>query len=263
MNYSAREASLLLNQEKSVIKVLTYNIHKGFSTTNSRFVLHQIKEAISIIHPHIVFLQEIQGEHVTHESYIENWPKKPQFEFLAEETWPHVAYGKNAIYELGHHGNAILSKFPIIAWENIDVSLQRNASRSLLHGVLKIPDSTMPVHVICIHLGLFKSERHRQLEVLCDRIESHVPHNEPLIIAGDFNDWQSNAQHYLETHLELKEAFKELTGKHARSFPVWSPTLKVDRIYYRGLDAIACKCFSRLPWRRLSDHAPLYAEFTI
>src|SRR5262245_56525891 len=101
---------MLLTQEHPIIRVLTYNIHKGFSTTNSRFVLHQIKEAIEVIHPHVVFLQEILGEHVSHEMEVENWPRKPQFEFLAQESWPHVAYGKNAIYEAGHHGNAILSK---------------------------------------------------------------------------------------------------------------------------------------------------------
>lgn len=249
--------------EPQLIKVLTYNIHKGFSSTNSRFVLHHIKEAIDGIHPHILFLQEIQGEHSRHEAWIDNWPPKPQFEFLAQENWPHVAYGKNAIYQAGHHGNAILSKFPIIVWENIDVSLQKNASRSLLHGILHIPSYEWPVHVICIHLGLFSRERKRQLQTLCDRIESHVPHHEPLIVAGDFNDWQSHAQHFLETHLNLREAFKQLTGKHARSFPVWGPALKVDRIYYRGLDVAACKCLNRLPWKRLSDHAPLYAELVL
>ncbi len=37
-----------------------------------------------------------------------------QFAFLADEIWPHFAYGKNAIYSAGHHGNAILSKHPIL-----------------------------------------------------------------------------------------------------------------------------------------------------
>lgn len=245
------------------IKILTYNIHKGFSTTRSRFVLHQIKEAIDAIHPDIVFLQEIQGEHTGYESTIHNWPKQTQCEFLATHLWPHVAYGKNAIYDIGHHGNAILSKFPFTSWENIDVSLQARASRSLLHGVLQLPNNPTPIHVICIHLGLFKTERAKQLKQLCDRIESHVPPNEPLIIAGDFNDWRRQAKHYLETHLSLREAFKELTGKHARSFPVWRPTLQVDRIYFRHVTILQCQRFNELPWRRLSDHAPLYAEFHI
>ena len=249
--------------ENNVLKIITYNIHKGFSTTSSRFVLHSIKEAIHEINPHIVFLQEIQGEHTRHEVTVKNWPKQSQFEFLGEQLWPYFAYGKNAIYEAGHHGNAILSKFPFITWENIDVSIHERASRSVLHGVLEIPGFTTPVHAICIHFGLFKLERDKQLDILCKRIESHVPAGEPLILAGDFNDWQSHARHFLETHLNLQEAFKVLTGKYARSFPVWGPALQVDRIYYRGLEALNCQRFTKLPWRKLSDHAPLYAELDL
>ncbi len=247
--------------DQEVIKILTYNIHKGFSAMVSRFVLHQIKEAIDTIHPHIVFLQEIQGQHKVYETKIENWPSQSQFEFLAAQLWPHFAYGKNAIYDQGHHGNAILSKFPFISWENIDVSEHTRASRSLLHGILNIPHVLSPIHVICIHLGLFRMERLRQLTTLCERIESHVPKDAPLIIAGDFNDWLAQAERFLETHLQLSEVFKELTGKHAKTFPAWRPTLAVDRIYYRGTKALSCKCLYKLPWRRLSDHAPLYAEF--
>lgn len=249
--------------ENGRLKILTYNIHKGFSTTNARFVLHQIKQSLEEIHPDIVFLQEIMGSHSTHENRIGNWPKQPQFEFLADQLWPHFAYGKNAIYEKGHHGNAILSKFPFIAWENIDVSWHEKASRSLLHGVLHLPNSHVPLHTVCIHFGLFTKERKEQLQILCERIDSHVPHGEPLIIAGDFNDWQGRAEDFLETYLNMQEAFKVLTGKHAKTFPVWRPTLEVDRVYFRNLELKLGERFNKPHWRRLSDHAPLYAEFTI
>lgn len=245
------------------LKVLTYNIHKGFSVGNARFILHQIKEALQTIQPDLIFLQEIQGEHIKRQSQIENWPEESQFEFLADELWPHYAYGKNAVYKKGHHGNAILSKYPIIAWENIDVSLHRRASRSLLHCTIQIPETQQRIHAICIHLGLFKLEREQQLTALCNRIESHVPHQEPLIVAGDFNDWRGHAERHLETDLGLEEVFKELTGNHAKSFPAWQPTLSVDRIYYRGFHAESCQHFHKEPWHRLSDHTPLYAELLL
>jgi endonuclease/exonuclease/phosphatase family metal-dependent hydrolase len=245
------------------LKILTYNIHKGFSSSNLRFVLHQIKSAIATVHPDLVFLQEIQGEHIKRGAKIHNWPTQTQFEFLADQLWPHYAYGKNAIYKSGHHGNAILSKFPFISWENIDVSIHKSASRSLLHGILAIPSLLQPIHVICIHLGLFKAERTQQLRTLCERISSHVPQHEPLIIAGDFNDWQNHAEQHLINDLGLQEIFKTLKGQPAKTFPVWSPTLAVDRIYYRGFTATACECFNQMPWRRLSDHAALYAEFVL
>ncbi len=247
----------------TTIKVLTYNIHKGFSVGKTRFVLHQIKEALEVINPDLVFLQEIQGEHHHHQKNIENWPEESQFQYIADQLWPHYAYGKNAIYKKGHHGNAILSKYPIIAWENIDVSLQRSASRSLLHGIIEIPETKQQIHAICIHLGLFKIEREQQLITLCNRIRAVIPQKDPLIIAGDFNDWRGHAEDHLEQDLNLREIFKVTTGRLARSFPAWQPTLAVDRIYFRGLKPELCKRFNKEPWRRLSDHLPLYAEFSI
>jgi endonuclease/exonuclease/phosphatase family metal-dependent hydrolase len=244
------------------LKVLTYNIHKGFAPRKVRFVLHQIKDALASIHPDLIFLQEIQGEHIKHEKIIENWPDESQFEFLADELWPHYAYAKNAIYKKGHHGNAILSKYPIVAWENIDVSLHRRASRSLLHATIQLPNNQL-LHAICTHLGLFKIEREKQLVTLCNRIEAHVPHVEPLIVAGDFNDWRGHAEDHMEIDLGLEEVFKTMTGHHAKSFPAKRPTLQVDRIYFRKLNAELCTLLNKEPWKDLSDHLPLYAEFSI
>lgn len=245
------------------LKILTYNIHKGFNFSNSRFILHQIKEMLFHVDPDIVFLQEIHGKQERHEVKISEWPKESQFEFLAEEVWPHYAYGKNAIYKRGHHGNAILSKYPFRFWENIDVSIQKRASRSLLHGVIGLPNSQEVLHVICVHLGLLRFERDKQINILCDRIRNTVPQNKPLVIAGDFNDWRSHIQSQLEIALGMEEIFKTLRGSYARSFPAWQPTLAVDRIYFRGIKPELCKRFNQYPWRNLSDHLPLYAEFSI
>lgn len=247
----------------SHFKVLTYNIHKGFSASNWYFILHGIKDALREVNADVLFLQEIQGEHNRHSVKLDNWPDNSQFEFLADEIWQHHAYGKNAIYNKGHHGNAILSKYNFIHWDNIDVSLMKTASRSLLHGTLNIPHIASKLHVICVHLGLFEHERERQLKQLIKRINSHVPHDEPLIIAGDFNDWRGRAERYLSSVLGVSEVFKDQHGKHARTFPAWMPILPMDRIYSRGLKVVDCHPLSGQPWRRLSDHLPLLSEFEL
>ena len=244
-------------------KVLTYNIHKGFSTGNFRFVLHQIREAIETADVDLVFLQEIQGEHQKKKLRVNDWPSLSQFEFLADKMWPHYAYGKNAVYYSGHHGNAILSKYPIVHWENINVSSSKRASRSLLHAVISVPGSKEYLHVFCIHLDLRAYERRRQLQVLSRRIESHVPAECPLIIAGDFNDWLGQAEKSISKRLGLSEVFKTMTGEHAKTFPVWWPVLPVDRIYFRQLTPESCGILDSKTWRKLSDHAALHAEFNL
>ncbi|MGR9037400.1 MAG: endonuclease/exonuclease/phosphatase family protein, partial [Gammaproteobacteria bacterium] len=194
------------------LRVLTYNIHKGFNPGNRRFVLHQIREALAEANADLLFLQEMQGEHRQHEKNIENWPQLSQFEFIAEGLWPHYIYGKNAVYHAGHHGNAILSKFPFNFWENINVSPFPWASRSLLHGIVQYPETEHEIHIVCIHFGLTGNERRMQLGRLCDRIESHVPMSAPLIIAGDFNDWRGQAERYFHDHLGLQEVFHVTHG---------------------------------------------------
>jgi len=224
-----------------VFKILTYNIHKGFSLGNRRFVLHRIRDALVSADIDIVFLQELMGQHRHHEQRVSGWPKNPHLEFLADTVWPHHAYGKNAIYEAGHHGNAILSKFPLESWQNINVSLFKKASRSLLHGKINIPGYIIGIHVICIHFGLFAFERRKQLRVLSDHIVSHVPADAPLVVAGDFNDWTVRAERHFHSELGLCEVFHNLEGSHARTFPVHFPILPMDRIYYRGLQPLSCQ----------------------
>ncbi|MCK5666659.1 MAG: endonuclease/exonuclease/phosphatase family protein, partial [Thiotrichaceae bacterium] len=220
---------------KNQLRVLTYNIHKGFSVGNRYFILHQIREALIKTDADILFLQEMQGKHSEHEKKHTNWPECSHSEFLAKDIWPHFAYGKNAMYKVGHHGNALLSKYALLRWENINVSPFVWASRSLLHGVIQLPESSSELHIICIHLGLLGMERRRQINTLCQHIEAHVPRDAPLIAAGDFNDWTGQAEKQFYQHLNLQEAHQTLHNRYAKTFPAWLPMLQMDRIYYRGL----------------------------
>lgn len=247
------------------IHVLTYNIHKGYCSGNRRFVLQSMRERIAETGADVVFLQEIHGMAIKSEAKRKrfSYPAQPHFEYLAEQSWPHFAYGRNAIYRKGDHGNAILSMYPFASWENIDVSIFPRSSRSILHGVIEIPEKDTRLHTLCVHLGLLEQERREQLQALTDRINSHVPSDEPMIIAGDFNDWRRRAEIHLHDDLGLEELFVQMQGRHARTFPVWAPILPVDRIYYRGLKPAACKRLSTGHWRDLSDHAALFGVFQL
>jgi len=244
------------------IKVFSYNIHKGYNAAGTEFVLPQIRDALGRVDADVVMLQEVQGKHRERKLLKVTAPEEPQYEYLANDIWSQHIYAKNAVYQKAHHGNAILSKHPFIKWENINVSFAKRASRSLLHGFIQFPGHPTTVHVICIHLGLFKAERTIQLTALTDRIKEHVPDEEPLIIAGDFNDWRGHAEHHLESDLQLKEVFKVLYGEHAKTFPALRPTIRVDRIYYRGLNLKYGQILSGMPWKKLSDHIPLFAELS-
>ena len=88
---------LLAIASEANLKILTYNIHKGFSGMGARFVLHAIKDALREIDADIIFLQEIHGEKNISGNRFDNWPTNSQFEYLADSIWHHYAYGKNAM----------------------------------------------------------------------------------------------------------------------------------------------------------------------
>lgn len=252
-----------MEQSRQSLSLITYNIHKGFGVGKLRFLLPEMRNALSGLSPDFVFLQEVQGLHLKRAKRIQTWPDLPQFEYIAEHDWPHFLYAKNAVYHSGHHGNAILSKYPFERFENLNLSTRHRASRSILHGQIKIPGTGQNLHLLCVHLGLFKTERASQCLAIIKQIKQAVPENEPLLMAGDFNDWRLALSKPLADELGIREAFYNLEGQHARSFPAIKPALCVDRVYYRGLDATSAQCLQGKPWRTLSDHLPLCAQFDL
>ena len=66
------------------LKVLTVNVHKGFTTFNRRFMLHELRDAVRTVGADVVFLQEVLGTHHGHAGRIANFPQSPHCEFLAD-----------------------------------------------------------------------------------------------------------------------------------------------------------------------------------
>ena len=241
--------------------VLTVNTHKGFTALNRRFILPELREAVRSVSADVVFLQEVHGTHEQHPKRYDNWPAMPQYEFLADTLWPQFAYGRNAVYPAGDHGNALLSKLQIIRHDNLDVSISGHENRGLLHCVLRLPGDGREVHAICVHLGLRETHRRAQLQLLMQRLQA-LDDDAPVVVAGDFNDWRQRADAQL-LPCGLREVFAEQHGKPARSFPARMPTLRLDRIYVRNLKASRAQVLTTRPWSHLSDHVPLSVEIEL
>lgn len=261
------------------LRIVTYNIHKGVSTLGSRPRIHALKQALTGLQADIVFLQEVQGRHdLLALRHSGSWPSQGQHEYLADDH-QHSAYGMNAVYDHGHHGNALLSSFPIVSAFNHDVSDHAFESRGILHCVLKIAEQD--VHCYVIHLGLFAGSRLRQTQSLIEAVETTAPRDAPLLIAGDFNDWTNALSKSLRERLNVSEVFdkrlsarsfgdylRRLSGRGprkspARTFPSAMPVLQLDRIYVRGFEISHATVLHGASWARLSDHAPIVAELTL
>lgn len=246
-----------------MLRLLTLNTHKGFSSFNRRFVLPRLRRAIHSTAADVVFLQEVVGEHARKARRYAEWPAAPQHAFLADPIWPDHAYGKNAVYRHGHHGNAILSRYPILHATKVDVSTNRIEQRGFLHCVIQVPNYHRLLHCVCVHMSVFGTSRRKQLRLLADYVEQHVPWELPLVVAGDFNDWRGRVDGAFGRSLGLTDVTVATQGAVARTFPAWLPFLPLDRIYCRGLTARSSATYHKDIWAKLSDHAGLLAEVAL
>lgn len=242
------------------LHVATCNIHKGFSQFNRKLAIHDLRQQLRALAPDIVFLQEVQGLHQRHAQRHDNWPSTPQHEFIAEDIWSDTAYGSNVVLDHRHHGNAILSRFPILDSHNQDVTHLRFERRGLLHSVIAVPGLPQPVHCVCVHLSLLGLSRRLQMDALARGIEALAHNAGHLVIAGDFNDWRNQARDELAERLGLVEVFSGQQRRPPRSFPAVLPLFRLDRIYVRGFSVAQASVLSGRHWSRITDHAALSAK---
>ncbi|WP_026638498.1 MULTISPECIES: endonuclease/exonuclease/phosphatase family protein [Bordetella] len=245
-------------QQRPVVKVLTVNVHKGFTLFNRRFILHELRAALRDAEPDIVFLQEVIGTHHRHARRLASWPATSQYEFLADSLWSDFAYGRNAVYPDGDHGNAVLSRWPIVEHQNHDVSIGTQESRGMLHCKVRHPQLADAMHVVCVHLGLREAHRQTQLGRLCALVRQ-IDDSAPVLVAGDFNDWRRRAGQLL-AGCAMHDVYRGTLGREPRTFPARWPLLALDRIYVRNVTAARPVALASRVWRHLSDHAPLAAE---
>jgi len=239
------------------IRVATYNIHKGVQGVGPRrrLEIHNLGHAVEQLDADIVCLQEVRKEHRREARFFAHWPEVPQAEFLAPEGYEAV-YRTNAVTRHGEHGNAMLSRWPVLSHQHEDMSDHRFEQRGLLHSEVRIHEQ--PVHVVVVHLGLIRSSRVRQLAQLQRYIAREIPPHMPLLVAGDFNDWGTLVQSSLKhTGLQAFEHAQALT------FPSRLPLVQLDYIYARGLKPLSLQVPTGRIWSRMSDHLPLIADFEL
>jgi endonuclease/exonuclease/phosphatase family metal-dependent hydrolase len=239
------------------IKIVTYNIHKGFNWSNTKLTIEMLKNNLEKIHPDIIFLQEVVGENKRHEQKFDNWISN-QFEYLADGLWTDFAYSKHAIYDVKDHGNVILSKYPILKQEVFNISVNNYENRAVLYVQLQIEDKG--VDCFCIHLNLLRKDRLKQYSLIKDIIKKTVHSDCPIIIAGDFNDWNKKASHNLLDISHIHDAHKTIHGKYAKTFPTMFPLLSLDRIYTKGFKVNSSQVLKDLEWTKISDHLPILID---
>jgi endonuclease/exonuclease/phosphatase family metal-dependent hydrolase len=239
------------------LRVATYNIHKGVQGLGParRLEIHNIGHAVEQLDADVICLQEVRKLHRREEQFFTRWPELPQAEFLSPEGYTPV-YQTNATTRHGEHGNALLSRWPIVSHGHEDCSDHRFEQRGMLHVEVQLQRRV--VHVIVLHLGLIPASRVRQIEQLGRFIEREIPRRAPLVVAGDLNDWGGK----LRPHMN-RLGLKDFIGERQLTYPARLPLAQLDYVYARGLKPVGVEIPRGRIWWRMSDHLPLIAEFKV
>jgi endonuclease/exonuclease/phosphatase family metal-dependent hydrolase len=237
------------------LRVVTYNIHKGVQGLGPRrrLEIHNLGYAIEKLDADILCLQEVRKLHRREAAHFEHWPDVPQADYLAPKGYQAV-YRTNAVTRHGEHGNAMLSRWPVVSHRHEDMSDHRFEQRGLLHSEVLVQGQTL--HVVVVHLGLIRASRVRQLDQLLRYVEREIPNGAALIVAGDFNEGGALVRRSLAA-----VGLGTFTQAPLATFPARLPMFQLDHIFARGLNPVGQRVPQGRLWWRMSDHLPLIAEF--
>lgn len=241
------------------LRVLCWNVHKCVGGLDRRYDPGRVAAVVASTAPDVVLLQEVaqNGRWYRHER---------QVDVLGDALGlPHRSFFVNVRFgpRRGEYGNAILSRSPIAASENVDLTLPGRKRRSVLHAELRLANEqgrSRTLHVFNLHLGLGEAERREQLRRMLEaRVMMAIHHQTPVLIAGDFNDvWGS-----LGTRLLVPAGFRG-PSRPLRTFPAWAPVRALDSIYVRGdLEVAGVERPRSRGARTASDHLPLVADLRL
>jgi endonuclease/exonuclease/phosphatase family metal-dependent hydrolase len=235
------------------IKIATYNIHACVGV-DRQYDPARIAAVLRSIDADIACLQEVAARRRTGR-HADQWA------YLADATGRHIVRpgpakgaGLGVRKRRPRIGNAILTRFPVLAVTTIDLSLPGLAPRSALDADLVVGDRIL--RVVATHLGLSALERRLQagrlLAALGEPPEARRRAADAILVMGDLNEWRGRAG--------AIAALDRRLGPSAapRTFPSWMPMLALDRIYVHGPAVLRELGVDRSPLARLaSDHLPL------
>jgi endonuclease/exonuclease/phosphatase family metal-dependent hydrolase len=244
------------------IRVLTYNIHSCVDQ-NRTVNCDKFVKIIEELNPDIVALQEVNAQR----PFDKN---RNQAGIIADKLKMDYIFFPAEDAGLRAFGLALLSRFSFIeSHYNLLPNLYPRLNprkRGAVRVSLQTPAG--PLHVINVHLSLFKLERRKQVKTLLGRDWlAAVPTNEPAILCGDMNAGPlSKTYHTLSRHLtDVQKEIKSTRGAASQpTFHSRSPLFRIDHIFVSGHFRILNVEAIKTPDTQIaSDHLPLTADLAI
>jgi endonuclease/exonuclease/phosphatase family metal-dependent hydrolase len=228
------------------LTVATYNVHSSVGRDRACNP-NRILAVLAEIDPDIVALQEVSHRHI-------EGTDGDQFAYFCSQTGMHGVPGLNLLYDRRRFGNALLSRWPIVACRRIDLSVYGREPRGAID--VEIDVNGQKLRVIATHLGLGPGERRRQVERIAHALNDGI--DLPTLVMGDFNVF--GRERRLLHRLGAPTARKDCPA----SFPARMPLLGLDRIWTRPGMLVQNLAAHRTALAAVaSDHLPVVAKIAL
>jgi endonuclease/exonuclease/phosphatase family metal-dependent hydrolase len=230
------------------IRVATYNVHKcrglDLKTRPNRIV-----NVLRKLNADVIALQEVATV------------QQDQARFIATALGYEFCFGDVRKYKGAPYGNVLLSRLPVRAARNHNITIGHREERGCLQIDLEISEKEV-LHVFNVHLGTSYFERRKQAQRLLFEILNSPRIVGPRVILGDFNEWLVGlTTRLLRAHFGT---FYRGLLKRGRSYPTLLPLLRLDNIYYdRALILERFLVHKSMAARIASDHLPLVADLLL
>jgi endonuclease/exonuclease/phosphatase family metal-dependent hydrolase len=245
------------------VRILSYNIHRAIGV-DRRFRPRRVLDVLAHHDADVVLLQEVD----------DGAPRSRELDLarlISEELdYRYYAVGHNVTLRKGRYGNATLSRYPILRERNIDLTIGARKRRGCQHTTIRLTRNggrAPEVEVFNLHLGLSSRERARQVGLLAHSSEfAGLDPTRACVVGGDFNDWTLRLDPIFTEILDFRCATRRDSPYNGtfRTYPSFSPTTGLDRIYFRGpLRRLAARTCRLGVARVASDHLPVVAEFEL
>ncbi|HPT78863.1 MAG TPA: endonuclease/exonuclease/phosphatase family protein [Candidatus Atribacteria bacterium] len=230
-------------EAKKMVKTLTFlsfNIHSAIDM-NGDVKLDDIIEEIRGSGADVIGLQEV-------ERFMPRSGYKDQIKLIAEALGYFYYYGGNLNILGARYGNAVLSKYPIMASDNLKLPKNKLEPRGLIEAEIDVDG--IEIKVFVTHLGLDAKERMKQIRFINDRIAQN---SKRTIFMGDFNNrLDSPEMEHLSPDLADAAVFMSRDDQSTYSLYQETPSFRLDRIYVS--QDLSIVDYTILP-SQVSDHA--------
>jgi len=233
------------------MKVMTFNIQHCLDYKKRKIDFDLFAEKIKEYDPDFCGLNEVRGK-----GFLAGYTN--QTEKLSQKTGMNGYFGEAIkVGGIGPYGNAILCKktpesvriikIPDPETKNEKVNYE---TRCVIKAVIE--ENGKDIMFLVTHMGLAVSERKNAVKTICEIADST---DLPVILMGDFNACPDE-----DTLKPLYERFTDtLRNDSVKTFPSDNPEIKIDYIFFRGLECKNTKVINEV----VSDHLPIITEVIV